>query len=108
MLLFTLPSNIRYLTDDFTATGLYLLDPVPPYDPSRHSDNPPYINCHGSGQVALRLFHAAQARAFGGLPADQSNQVEKARLVEVQRQQVDEVFKSMEGGGDLEQSDPGE
>jgi hypothetical protein len=33
--------------------------------------------------------------------------MDKAKQVEVQRQQVDDVFKSLDTGVELEQSDPG-
>ncbi len=37
-----------------------------------------------------------------------SGQMGKAKQVDVQRKQVDEVFKSLDNGVELEQSDPGE
>ena len=36
-----------------------------------------------------------------------TGQMDKAKQVEVQRKQVDEVFKSLDNSGELEQSDPG-
>lgn len=44
---------------------------------------------------------------FGGLPGLASGQMDKAKQVEVQRQQVDDVFKSLDMGVELAQSDPG-
>ncbi|WVF69696.1 hypothetical protein IAT40_004475 [Kwoniella sp. CBS 6097] len=112
VLLFTLPSNIQYIANLLASLSLYLLDPIPPYDPNRHSDRPRYENAHGGGQVAMHMHILAQRRAaglggnsYGMMFADKER--EKATQVEVQRKQVDEVFKSLDNGGELEQSDPG-
>jgi hypothetical protein len=43
----------------------------------------------------------------GGMPGLASGQLDKAKQVEVQRQQVDDVFKSLDKGVELAQSDPG-
>ncbi|WVQ98151.1 hypothetical protein IAU59_005273 [Kwoniella sp. CBS 9459] len=112
VLLFTLPSNVQYIANLLANLSLYLLDPIPPYDPNRHSDRPRYENAHGGGQVAMHMHILAQRRAaglggnsYGMMFADKER--EKATQVEVQRKQVDEVFKSLDNGGELEQSDPG-
>ena len=110
VLLFTLPSNITYIAQALIANSLFLLDPVPPYDPSRHSDRPPYQNAHGGHDMALRLMMLSQrGPRLAGMASDSmtSGQMDKAKQVEVQKQQVDEVFKSLDNGGELEQSDPG-
>ncbi|OCF44855.1 DNA repair protein RAD5 [Kwoniella heveanensis CBS 569] len=112
VLLFTLPSNVQYIANLLASLSLYLLDPIPPYDPNRHNDRPRYENAHGGGQVAMHMHILAQRRAaglggnsYGMMFADKER--EKATQVEVQRKQVDEVFKSLDNGGELEQSDPG-
>lgn len=105
VLFFTLPSNVSYLVQVLVNSNLFLLDPVPPYDPARHNDGPMYFNGHGSSALALQLQQQAHARMFGigsQLPAAQ-----RQNAVDVQRQQVDEVFKSLDNGSELEQSDPG-
>ncbi|WOO85037.1 Helicase-like transcription factor CHR27 [Vanrija pseudolonga] len=107
VMVFTLPSNINYITATLVAHNLYLLDPMPPYDPNRHGEQPEYINAHGGGRRAYDLYMAAQRSHYGGGSSNFSLQQEKANLVEVQRQQVDEVFKNLENGQELEQSDPG-
>ncbi|OXM76917.1 DNA repair protein RAD5 [Cryptococcus neoformans Bt63] len=113
VLVFTLPSNVQYIANFLTGYNLFLLDPIPPYDPSRHSDHPPYHNGHGSGEAAMQLLAYAQRRAMGASGNAGSEFVfsdkerEKATQVEVQRKQVDEVFKSLDNGTELEQSDPG-
>jgi hypothetical protein len=108
VLLFTLPSNIQYISDTLIAHNLFLLDPMPPYDPARHNDNPVYQNAHGGGDRAYKMYLASQQRYTTGSAGGYYNpQQDKARQVEVQRQQVDAVFKSIESGVELEQSDPG-
>ena len=107
VLLFTLPSNITYIAQSLLSNNQYLLDPVPPYDPSRHADLPEYHNAHGSGDQAMRTW-LAQRRSAAGLPEGMPmGYMDKAKQVEVQRKQMDEVFKSLDNGGQLEQSDPG-
>lgn len=113
VLVFTLPSNVQYIANFLVGYSLFLLDPVPPYDPSRHSDHPSYQNGHGSGEAAMQLLAYAQRRAMGA-PGNAGSEFvfsdkerEKATQVEVQRKQVDEVFKSLDNGTELEQSDPG-
>lgn len=58
--------------------------------------------------MAMRLQALAQNRLYGSQMALASSQLEKVTQVEVQRKQVDEVFQSLESGGELEQSAPGE
>lgn len=61
----------------------------------------------------MQLLAYAQRRAMGASGNAGSEFVfsdkerEKATQVEVQRKQVDEVFKSLDNGTELEQSDPG-
>nr|XP_018265349.1 DNA repair protein RAD5 [Kwoniella dejecticola CBS 10117]OBR87507.1 DNA repair protein RAD5 [Kwoniella dejecticola CBS 10117] len=111
VLLFTLPSNVQYIANLLATMSQYLVDPIPPYDPSRHSEQPRYENAHGGGAFAAQMAAMAQRRAamasggYGMVFADKER--EKATQVEVQRKQVDEVFKSLDNGGELEQSDPG-
>lgn len=113
VLVFTLPSNVQYIASFLAGYNLFLLDPIPPYDPARHSDHPLYQNGHGSGEAAMQLLAYAQRRVMGMSGNMGSEFVfsdkerEKATQIEVQRKQVDEVFKSLDNGTELEQSDPG-
>ena len=108
VVLFTLASNINYIATSLMTNSVYLLDPVPPYDPARHNDQPTYQNAHGGGDNAMRMMLQAQRRVYGGNEMSMTlGQMDKTKQVEVQRQQVDEVFKSLESGVDLEESDPG-
>jgi hypothetical protein len=112
VLLFTLPSNVKYITDTLVANHIYLLDPLPPYDPNRHNDKPDYHNGHGSGEKGMILSQRWQREQYSaatggyGMSAHQA-QMDKATQIEVQRKQVDEVFESLRNSGELEVSSPG-
>lgn len=107
-MMFTLPANITYIASTLQANNIYLLDPIPPYDPYRHADTPPYQNPHGGGQISAAAAQRAQAM-LAGASGQYGNFVAQERInqVDVQRRQVDEVYTTIETGGELEQSDPG-
>lgn len=108
VLLFTLPSNIQYISDTLMAHNLFLLDPMPPYDPMRHNDQPVYQNAHGGGDRAYKMYLASQRNTYSTISGGYYNsQQDKAKQIEVQREQVEAVFKNIESGTELEQSDPG-
>jgi SWI/SNF-related matrix-associated actin-dependent regulator of chromatin subfamily A3 len=110
ILLFTLPSNVKYITDALIANNTFLLDPAPPYDPARHNEHPEYHNGHGSGEIGVELqqrFHRELNMRQAGMYAQPMQ--DKAISTEVlQKRQVDEVFKHLENPGELEFSSPGE
>ena len=106
VMLFTLPANVNYISTNLQANNIYLLDPVPPYDPYRHSDCPPYHNPHGGGNISAAAAQRAQALLAGNGHTNYIGQ-ERVNQVDVQRRQVDEVYTTLEMGGELEQSDPG-
>jgi SWI/SNF-related matrix-associated actin-dependent regulator of chromatin subfamily A3 len=106
-MMFTLPANINYISSSLQANNIYLLDPVPPYDPYRHADTPPYQNPHGGGQISAAAAQRAQAMLAGAGHYGNFVSQERINQVEVQRRQVDEVYTTIETGGELEQSDPG-
>lgn len=110
-MLFTLPANVNYISGTLTANNLYLLDPIPPYDPYRHNDYPPYENPHGGGAISAQYAQRAANNVYGpgGWTSNFSGAIGQERInqVEVQRRQVDEVFTSLEVAGELDQSDPG-
>jgi hypothetical protein len=114
VLLFTLPSNISYIAQHLIVNGQYLLDPIPPYDPLRHADHPSYHNAHGGQEQSLRMMQLARAKSYGSVSYGAAMgqfgmaQMDRIKQVEVQRKQVDEVFKSLDNGQELVQSDPGE
>lgn len=109
VVMFTLPSNVSYIADTLIAHNIFLLDPVPDYDPRRHMDEPEYHNAHGGGDRAAVLHQAFARKQYSSSQAGSfyNAAMEKAKLVEVQRQQVEKVFESIADGVELEQSDPG-
>lgn len=54
----------------------------------------------------MQEFHQRQLQLSMGLPGYMER--EKGKQVEVQRAAMDEVFKTLESGVELDQSDPGE
>ncbi|ORY30328.1 SNF2 family N-terminal domain-domain-containing protein [Naematelia encephala] len=105
VLLFTLPSNVKYIAQSLMSHGVFLRDPAPPYDPARHADRPKYINAHGgdsqAAQAEMQWVRSMYSTSMPSAPMDKTTQVE------VQRKQVDEVFESIESGAELEESVPG-
>lgn len=91
--------------------NIFFFDPLPPYDPARHADQPRYENPHGGHDIATQMYSAAQSRArFPNgvyLTAAQQAQIDKAKALEVSRVQVDQVYDSLDNAAELEQSDPG-
>jgi hypothetical protein len=111
-MMFTLPANVQYISNTLQGNNIYLLDPVPPYDPYRHADTPPYQNPHGGGALSAALAQRAQAALAGGSSWANPNGYasigqDRINQVEVQRRQVDEVYTTLEIPGELEHSDPG-
>lgn len=108
VLIFTLPSNVKYIAETLGAHSLFLLDPLPPYDPGRHTDGPEYHNAHGSGDRAMQLYQAYRRAQQGTNNGQYFNAaMDKARQVEVQRKQAEAILDQLTDGVELEQSDPG-
>lgn len=117
VMIFTLPANVRYIGDTLQQNNIYLQDPVPPYDPWRHQDQPVYENPHGGGMISAHAAQRAQQSLYAGgagfagsMPGYNLGSTigqERINQVEVHRKQVDEVFTSLEVTGELDQSDPG-
>jgi SWI/SNF-related matrix-associated actin-dependent regulator of chromatin subfamily A3 len=101
LLLFTLPANINYLSEGLLKMGQFLDIPLPYYDPNNHSDMPRYVNPHNPPEGGFRSrgkrADSLLNRAAGGMSAQ--------KAIEVQRQQVDEVFRSLKGHDDLQETD---
>lgn len=99
LLLFTLPANIDYLSNEFLKLGQFLDIPLPYYDPNNHSEMPLYQNPHSPPEGGFRSrgkrADSLLNRGAGGMTAQ--------KAIEVQRQQVDEVFRSLKGHDDLQE-----
>ncbi|QRW06026.1 hypothetical protein RhiLY_05025 [Ceratobasidium sp. AG-Ba] len=85
ILLFTPRGNVPTISQHLSNAALLLEHPSIPYNPAEHRDNPP-------SAAPGRWSHAGTATGTS---------------VEVQRSQVEEVFKSLMSGDDLEQSEAG-
>lgn len=101
ILLFTLPTNIKYLSELFLDKHIYLDHPIPYYDPSYHHDQPPYVNPHNPPRDGFR------SSRNGKLQPTEFSATHMGKAVDFQRQQVDQVFNSIKGGDDLPETDPG-
>lgn len=104
ILIFTLPSNVKYISDRMIDKSQWLDHPLPSYIPSNHADSPPYINPHTPPPEGYRVSKRARTEA---LLAANRDGMAIGKTIEVQREQVDQVFKSLKGGDELEETDPG-
>lgn len=100
LLLFTLPANIDYLSKQLLQVGQFLDVPLPYYDPNNHAEMPAYQNPHNPPEGGYR---ARGKRADVLLRGAGAMTAQKA--IEVQRKQVDEVFRSLKGHDDLQETD---
>lgn len=102
ILVFTPRGNVKVVASYLHSGALTLEHPSIPYTPSEHRDNPPYENPHqaaGVGAPDYRYNNTVQNRW--------TSQAVSGKSVEVQRSQVDEVFKSLRSGEELAESDAG-
>lgn len=101
LLLFTLPANIQYISNQLLQKGQFLDIPLPYFDPNNHSEMPSYLNPHNPPEGGFRSrgkrADSLLNRAAGSMTAQ--------KAIEVQRQQVDEVFRSLKGHDDLQETD---
>lgn len=102
LLLFTLPANIDYLSKQLLQAGQFLDVPLPYYDPNNHSEIPAYQNPHNPPEGGYR---ARGKRADSLLNRGAGGMMTAQKAIEVQRQQVDEVFRSLKGHDDLQETD---
>ncbi|KAJ9115870.1 hypothetical protein QFC22_005012 [Naganishia vaughanmartiniae] len=109
LLLFTLPANIEYLSRHLAESSTFLDIPLPYYDPKNHADMPVYVNPHNPPEMGFRARNrradtllgrtgAYNGASFGGGMTQQ-------KAIEVQRQQVDEVFRSLKGHDELAETE---
>jgi SWI/SNF-related matrix-associated actin-dependent regulator of chromatin subfamily A3 len=108
MLVYTPKGNIPVVGNYLHQCGLFLDHPSHPYDPQRlanyHYHNPhnPPPGGHGRSLVASNRV------GYNAGPASRwSAPVISGKSVEVQRSQVDELFKSLKSGDELEETEPG-
>lgn len=102
LLLFTLPANIDYLSKQLLQAGQFLDLPLPYYDPNNHAEMPVYMNPHNPPEGGYR---ARGRRADTLLRGAARGAMTAQKAIEVQRKQVDEVFRSLKGHDDLQESE---
>jgi SWI/SNF-related matrix-associated actin-dependent regulator of chromatin subfamily A3 len=105
----TIPPNIKYVSDQLAENSLFLLTPKLPYE-SAWFQNCLYYNPHISHPGVYDNYSARKKTATGSsLAAQGANEQQLAaqRALNLQRSQVDEVFESLKGGDQLDETDPG-
>ncbi|CAE6420337.1 unnamed protein product [Rhizoctonia solani] len=104
ILLFTPKGNIPTISQHLSSSSLYLEHPCIPYNPADHRDSPPYDNPHNPPPGGYRMRNNVGSSAPGRW---NHSSTATGTSVEVQRSQVDEVFKSLMSGDDLDQTEAG-
>lgn len=110
MLVYTPKGNIPVVGNYLHQCGLFLDHPSPPYDVQRLANyhyynphNPPSGGHSRSLLVGNRLgYHPSGTDMVGRW----NTPVVSGKSVEVQRSQVDELFKSLKSGDELAETEP--
>ncbi|RDB28868.1 Helicase-like transcription factor CHR28 [Hypsizygus marmoreus] len=108
MLVYTPKGNIPVVGNYLHQCGLLLDHPSPPYDVQRLA-NYHYYNPHNPPPGGHNRAILASNRLGYGPPANNTRWSTPAiagKSVEVQRSQVDELFKSMKDGDELAETEP--
>jgi SWI/SNF-related matrix-associated actin-dependent regulator of chromatin subfamily A3 len=109
MLVYTPKGNIPVVGNYLHQCGLFLDHPSPPYDVQRLA-NYHYYNPHNPPAGGhSRALLAANRLAYHPPGADigrWNTPVVSGKSVEVQRSQVDELFKSLKSGDELAETEP--
>ena len=105
ILVFTPRGNVKVVAQYLSSGSVNLEHPSIPYNPANHRDSPPYENPHQAqpGQIGLNEYGR-----YAQLNRWQGQSVVAGKSVEVQRSQVDELFKALRSGEDLPDTEPGE
>jgi hypothetical protein len=108
LFLLTIPPNIGYIANLLAEKSLHLSHPRLPWR-AEWFQNCVYSNPHIDAGVAN--VNGGRRNVTGGLRGAIGaglSVAASAKIVEQQRSQVDEVFQSLKGGDDLEETHPGE
>ncbi|OCB87871.1 hypothetical protein A7U60_g5006 [Sanghuangporus baumii] len=107
MLIHTPNGNIPIVSRYLQQSGLLLDHPSSIWDPARLQQLL-YLNPHNPPPGGhARNFNIGPSRYGQAGPNRWNSPAVSGKSVEVQRSQVDEVFKTMRSGDDLEETDPG-
>lgn len=105
MLVYTPKGNIPVVGDYLQKCGLLLDRPIPPFDLGKYC----YLNPHNPPPGGHNRAIMASNRLGYGPQRDQSRwgtPVAAGKSVEVQRSQVDELFKNLKDGEELAETEP--
>lgn len=102
ILCFTLPSNVSYIADYLANSAQFLDHPVPYYSPQNHYDHPAYYNPHNPPPEGFRALRRNKLDALMGRGVMQQQQ----KTIDVQRQQVDQVFQALPSHDELPETAP--
>ena len=105
ILSFTLPSNVTCIADYLANANQFLDHPLPYYIPENHFDSPIYYNPHNPPVEGFRAMRKNRLDAMMGRGAMQQQQ---QKTIDIQRDQVDQVFMALPSHDDLPETDPGE
>ncbi|KAJ9107742.1 hypothetical protein QFC21_001203 [Naganishia friedmannii] len=111
LLLFTLPANIGYLSGKLAESSTFLDIPLPFYDPNNHADMPVYVNPHNPPEGGFRIRNRradtllGRTGAYNAASSSFGGGMTQQKAIEVQRQQVDEVFRSLKGHDELAETE---
>ncbi|KAH7910699.1 SNF2 family N-terminal domain-containing protein [Hygrophoropsis aurantiaca] len=107
MLVYTPKGNIPVVGSYLQQCGLYLDHPSPSYDVNRRG-NYHYCNPHNPPPGGHRPSQSNRPgyAGPGGMSSRWNTPAISGKTLEVQRSQVDELFKSLKGGDELSQTEP--
>lgn len=116
MLLFCHPHLVKAVAQILEKSAIYLEHPAS-YEPSMHSGFK-YNNPHGGAitasaaaqrkQQVMSGFQSSYGSSSYGSAGSASRYGQAVKSVEVQREQVEEMFKSIQSGADLGEAEPSE
>lgn len=111
MLVYTPKGNITAVGNYLHQCGLFLDHPSPPYDIQRLS-NYLYFNPHnplpgGHRQTQALLPPRTPYVGPGGNSSRWATPSVSGKTLEIQRSQVDELFKNLKSGDELMETEPG-
>jgi len=109
MLVYTPKGNITAVGNYLHQCGLFLDHPSPPHDVQRLS-NYHYFNPHNpppGGHRQALLPPRTPYAGPGGSSSRWTTPSVSGKTLEIQRSQVDELFKSLKSGDELTETEPG-
>lgn len=110
MLVYTPKGNIPVVGNYLHQCGLFLDHPSPPYDVQRlanyHYFNPHNPPAGGHSRPLLSTSRMALNPQLPHMAGRWNSPAVSGKSVEVQRSQVDDLFKSLKSGDELTETEP--